>query len=138
MEIQKLTQKVEKLQSGADQSLASIVSGGAGNCQTEENSPAKNLDTMSVHSIQSHFEDSKSSQRVQQASDPALSRELAQSKLAIKEVMQRDAAILKGVKKELENIYKDLILIIFTPKKDEEHNVRTERRVNSLIMTIND
>jgi len=93
---------------------------------------------MSVHSIQSHFEDSKSSQRVQQASDPALSRELAQSKLAIKEVMQRDAAILKGVKKELENIYKDLILIIFTPKKDEEHNVRTERRVNSLIMTIND
>lgn len=136
LEIQKLTQKVEKLQGSQD--LASVASGGAPNCQTEESSPGKNLDTMSVHSIKSHFEESKTSVRVAQASDPALSKELSQSKLLLKEVMKRDAGILKGVKKELENIYKDLILIIFTPKKDEEHNVKTERRVNSLIMSIND
>lgn len=52
--------------------------------------------------------------------------------------MKRDARILRNVKKELEGIYKDLILILFSDKKDEEQNAKTERKVNMLIMSVND
>jgi hypothetical protein len=104
------------------------------NCQTEENTPTKNLEAISVVSG-SGQEDSHRSYAAADAS-PAKDRQTLKS--LIKEIMRRDAGILRNVKKELEAIYKDLILILFSEKKDEEHSVKTERKVNMLIMQIND
>ncbi len=49
-----------------------------------------------------------------------------------------EAKVLRRVKSQLESIYKELIQVIFAENPDKAQSMGLERKVNMLIMSIND